>query len=152
MISERLERCQILTTRAIVTIADVTVTDQKSIERVNRLRLPKRVFVSGSPDGRVTEWLACFLIRNGWIPSSAYTESAYFFPPIDRKPILPHGFQIEVTPKHEGAVGRKCGNCCKTLPLTASYFHRDPKGKDGWHSICKKCRNRARREYYRRNS
>jgi len=123
--------------------------EQNGLNKENLLRLPLRAFWAGAVDGRPTEWLACFLMRNGWIPDLAYCDPAYFSPPRNRNRV-PLGFQVTVYPSFDGAVGRVCSNCCTQFPLTGSYWHRDPKGRGGWQSLCKSCRNEGRRAYYSR--
>lgn len=44
---------------------------------------------------------------------------------------------------------RKCSQCDRELPLSERYFHRNPSRKDGYHSICKKCRLRNDSEIYK---
>lgn len=44
---------------------------------------------------------------------------------------------------------RKCSQCDQKFPLSEKYFHRNPSRKDGYHSICKKCRLRNDSEIYK---
>ena len=41
---------------------------------------------------------------------------------------------------------KKCTKCGRNWPITAEYFHRCKRNKDGYDNQCKFCRNRIRRE------
>lgn len=45
-------------------------------------------------------------------------------------------YQVEL-----GLKTKKCSNCKEDLPATFEFFSDDNRNKDGFHSICKKCRN-----------
>ena len=42
---------------------------------------------------------------------------------------------------------KKCGTCKKDLPETSKYFPKNPKGKNGLKSVCKKCTKIQRKKY-----
>jgi hypothetical protein len=43
-----------------------------------------------------------------------------------------------------------CPECGQYYKLDSEHWHKNSYGKRGWHSICKDCRCKARRQDYRR--
>lgn len=46
---------------------------------------------------------------------------------------------------------KKCGGCDGVLDLNSMNFHKDTSSKDGFHRLCKKCKNEESKESYHRN-
>lgn len=44
----------------------------------------------------------------------------------------------------ENQTKRKCGKCLKEKILSTEYFHKEIRGKDGFNSTCKDCKNEYR--------
>ena len=45
---------------------------------------------------------------------------------------------------------RRCTECGKEKKRIAFHWHRDPNARDGFHVICRECRNAERRQHYAR--
>ena len=102
----------------------------------------------------MTEWGAKILMTYGYIPGAVYPESLYWLPrKYARLPIVDKAW-VESTPQPKYCkieTRRRCTACSAWHDLTSEYWHRDPKGRLGWQTICRNCRNEARRLSYQRS-
>ena len=44
---------------------------------------------------------------------------------------------------------QKCLDCKEYFPLTAEYWYKDKRRKSGFNSLCKKCKNKRDKKYYK---
>lgn len=111
-------------------------------------------------DNRPTEWQAVFLMLAGWIPVAPIGESLdrvmYFAPrrhngqaDTDQRSVLTDSWLGQTTAEQERLV-KVCNNCGEEYLLTEEFWHEDPNSPDGYHSLCRGCRNRHGRKYYQR--
>lgn len=99
---------------------------------------------------RPTERDACFLWRNGYMPGYMVVQDTYWTLPSHlRETKLDWSWVGKVPEPHPDAIGRVCIDCNERKPLTADFWHKNPDGKRGWHSVCKCCRNAADRKRYK---
>ncbi len=92
-----------------------------------------------------------YVLTCGYIPGAISASDVGFMPryaPRRGQVVINPNFQYEIRP-HNQAVGQVCNNCGKQKPLTTEYWQRDAKQKDGFKTICKRCRNHQQRIYDR---
>ena len=114
--------------------------------------LPRTAFFAGKRTGTVsrpTEYAACVLATWGFIPGAIYNP-AFWAPPY--RPVIKHWDWVLSEPEPKGTAKesrRECVECGQIKPLSADFWHRDPKGRLGWQTKCKACRNADEKRRYK---
>lgn len=123
--------------------AYLSATVSKYIQWQTYEPLPKGAFFCGKSVGvrRDTERAAAFLWGNGYMPGNIFVQDRLWLMPKQKRFIkVDWNWVGAEQPIHHKAHGRVCIECRTQKPLTADFWHRDSKGKDGYKTICKSCR------------
>ena len=109
---------------------------------------------------RITEWAAVFYMITRYFPSIIFSRLYASPPDVYRKTTqrlynsrLYGGDGLsfsEDIPTWMLMETKECGNCGGVWPATEEYWHRNPNGKRGLHSLCIYCRCTDEQRRYRR--
>lgn len=95
---------------------------------------------AGKQQGRPTEWQACFLWRHGYLPGYLIVDDTYWTLPRKLRNFIPDWKWVNSDPNpHPKEKNRQCCECREWKPLDLDHWYKDPKGRNGWHTICVEC-------------
>ena len=99
-------------------------------------------------DGRPTEWAAVFLQRFGYLPGWLGVQDTYWTLPRKIRAIRVDWEYVGKKLQPDRVESRRqCCACGQWKDLTSEHWHRNPNGRNGWHSKCKECRNDESMDY-----